>query len=422
MYDVIIVGARCAGSALAFLLARAGHKVLMLDRTRFPSDTISGHYLHPAGVSCLRRWGLLDRLAAGGTPAQAKVTLDFERFVLEGEPWPAADGTAVGYCPRRWLFDPMLAGAAVEAGAQLWEGLTVETAIFEGGRVVGVRARSRAGTAIEARAALVVGADGKRSPIAASVKAPAYHCRPAATCAYYSYWGGFEAPHTRLFIRDRRFYVVVPTDRELTFIGVLWPIEEFPRVRSDHTREFQRALAQVPWIADRLPAARRAERFYGPADLDGFCRIPHGPGWALVGDAGYHRDPITAQGMTDALQHAELLASAIAEGLGGRRPLAAALEQYRHARDVATLPMYELTQQMATLAPPPPEAAAQLESLQGDALRTAQYLGVISGTVPVQDFFGAAAGNRRGPVDRCVGAQPRPTAASQLFSTCSLHA
>ena len=174
MYDVIVIGARCAGSALALMLARGGLKVLAVDRTPFPSDTMSGHYIHPAGVACLRRLGLLGRLEALGAPAQDTVTVDFGPVALTGRPAPAADGTTTGYAPRRYLFDPMLAAAAVEAGAELWEGVTFLAPLVEGGRVVGSRPSTRSGRSVDVRARLVVGADGKRSHFAAAVGAETY--------------------------------------------------------------------------------------------------------------------------------------------------------------------------------------------------------------------------------------------------------
>jgi 2-polyprenyl-6-methoxyphenol hydroxylase-like FAD-dependent oxidoreductase len=400
MYDVIIVGARSAGSALALMLARAGHKVLMLDRATFPSDTMSGHFIHPTGVSFLRRWGVLDRLAATDTPPQTTMTVDFGPFALSGRPTPAADGTDAGYAPRRKMFDAMLADTAVEAGVEFIDGVTIKSPVFSDGRVIGVEGVTRSGQPIKALARLVVGADGKRSRIAEAVGAEKYHVRPSATCCYYSYWRGFDVSHTHLFVRPARFFVAAPTNDGLTLVVSMWSIAEFDRVRSNLEGEFHSAIADVPWIAERMAAASRAERFLGTADLDGFFRTAHGPGWALVGDAGYHRDPITAQGMTDAFLHAELLADAIGTGLAGVTPMDAALADYQRKRDEAVMPMYDLTSDLARLAPPTVEMAQLLTALADNGPATERFLGVISGTVPVQDFFapdnlGAIVGHRQ---------------------------
>ena len=387
MHDVIIVGARCAGSALGLMLARSGKKVLMLERATFPSDTLSGHYIHPAGISFLRRWGVFDRLAATDTPAQARVTLDFGPFALSGTPTAAADGSSAGYGPRRHIFDPLLAEAAVEAGVEFMDGVTVHGPIFSRGRVAGVSGATSNGKPFELRARLVIGADGKNSTIASAVGATKYNERPGTTCAYYSYFSGFEIPHLHLFARDGRFYVVMPTNDGLTLVAVAWPNGDFRHVRSTLEKSFQAAVAEVPWIADRMATAKREERVMGTADQAGFFRASHGPGWALVGDAGYHRDPITAQGMTDAFLHAELLASAIEDGFSGRMSMDAALENYQRERDRIVMPMYDLTCDLARLAPPPPEMGALLAALVNNEPATANFLGVISGTVGLQDFF-----------------------------------
>jgi flavin-dependent dehydrogenase len=390
MYDVIIIGARCAGSGLALMLARAGLKVLAIDRVTFPSDTMSGHYLHPAGVACLRRWDLLDALAATDTPPQRAVTVDFGPVVLTGRPAPAPDGTTVGYCPRRWLFDPLLADAAAAAGAEIATGTGFQGPIFEHGRVAGIRATTRSGQSLELRARLVVGADGKRSPFAAAVGAEGYHRNPTTACTYYAYWSGFDIEHTRLFVREGRFFVASPTNQGLTFLGIMWPISEFRRVRSDISAAYRAAAAEEEWLADRLAAAKQTQRFVGTADLDGFMRRAHGAGWALLGDAGYHRDPISAQGMTDALLHAEMLAEAIVDGLGGRRALHDALADYQRRRDASVMAMYSMTNDMARLAAPPAETVELVGALQGDPEATGRFLGVISGTVAAEDFFAPA--------------------------------
>jgi len=390
MYDVVIIGARCAGSALALMLARDGLKVLAIDRTTFPSDTMSGHFIHPAGVSCLRRLGLLESLDALGAPAQETMTVDFGPVVLAGRPAPAADGTSVGYAPRRFRFDAMLAEAAVAAGADLREGVSFIAPHVEDGRVCGIRTVTAAGATEDISARIVVGADGKRSRFARTVRAEGYDRQPAATCSYYAYWSGFDAPGTRLFVRDGLFCVVTHTNDGLAFVGIVWPQAEFARVRADIGSAFHAAAATLPWIADRLASAERVGRFVGTADLDGFFRTAAGPGWALLGDAGYHKDPITAQGMTDALLHAELLADAIVDEIAGTGPRDRALADYGRRRDAAARPMYGLTADLVRLAPPTTEMSALLAAVRGNAVETGRFLGVIAGTVAVDHFFAPA--------------------------------
>ncbi|EYD76162.1 monooxygenase, FAD-binding protein [Rubellimicrobium mesophilum DSM 19309] len=190
MYDVAIVGARCAGSALALRLAREGAKVLLIDRASFPSDTMSGHFIQPAGVSCLRRMGLPEELQALGSPPLERMTVDFGPVVLSGSPAPMPDGTATGYAPRRFRFDPMLADAAVAAGAVLRECTSFVEPLMEAGRVTGIRTTTPAGAVDDVPARVVVGADGKRSRVARAVGAESYKAHEATTCTYYTYWEG----------------------------------------------------------------------------------------------------------------------------------------------------------------------------------------------------------------------------------------
>ena len=266
MYDVAIIGARCAGSALALMLARAGANVLVIDRATFPSDTMSGHFIQPAGASCLRRLGLFDKLAGLGYPAQETMTLDFGSVVLSGRPAPMPDGTAVGFAPRRFSFDPMLVDAAVESGAELWEAATFIAPVFQNGRVTGFVAES-GGTRRVVHARLLVGADGRRSRVARTVGASADDSSPAATCAFYTYWEGANVPSARLTIWNGWFAVAVPCGAGRTFLAVQWPHARLAEVRRDIEGQTRAAITAAPWLAEQFAAARPAERFVGTGDL-----------------------------------------------------------------------------------------------------------------------------------------------------------
>ncbi|HYM32870.1 MAG TPA: NAD(P)/FAD-dependent oxidoreductase [Candidatus Cybelea sp.] len=387
MYDVIVVGARCAGASTAMLLARRGHKVLMVDRATFPSDTMSTHFIHVSGVARLRRWGVLDRLQATDAPAERTLTVDFGPVVLTGNPAPAECGTDVSYAPRRKIFDALLIDAAVESGVEFRQGVRVRELIFEDGRVAGICGEDSSGARFEARARAVVGADGRDSLVARAAGATEYFRRPSATCNYYSYWSGFNAPHTHLFIRPGNFFVVGPTNAALTLAVAVWPVDAFVRVRRNPLQAYLDALASVPWIRDRLATATRVEKLVGTAHLESYFRKPFGPGWALVGDAGHNKDPITAQGMSDAFRDAELLAEALDAALSGRRGFEDALGEYQARRDEASIPMHELTDDLARLAPPPPEMKELVHALEGNPREIGRFLGVMAGTVPVREFF-----------------------------------
>ena len=406
MYDAIVVGARCAGSPTAMLLARKGYRALLVDRSAFPSDIMSGHYVHQPGVARLARWGLLDKIRASGCPAITGMTFDVGPFALTGCP-PPADGVGAGYGPRRMVLDTILVDAAVAAGAELRERFSVQELIWDGGRVVGIRGRAAAGPTVTERARIVVGADGPRSLVARGVQAPVYDSRPSRTCTYYSYWSGIPMDGVELYPRDRRFIVAMPTNDGLTYVGVTWPVGEFHAYRADVEGNLLRTLDDhTPGLAERVRAGRREERFVGTADNRFFLRQSYGPGWALVGDAGYHKDPITAQGMTDAFRDAELLAEALDAGLSGRRPPREALAHYQQQRDDAVRPMYEFTHQLAGLEPPPAQMRELFAALRGNRDDTDRFFGTIAGTTPLEAFYAPA------NVARIIGAEPAPPVAA----------
>jgi 2-polyprenyl-6-methoxyphenol hydroxylase-like FAD-dependent oxidoreductase len=186
MDDAIVVGARCAGSPTALLLARKGSRVLLVDKARFPSDTLSVHYIHQPGGALLKRWGLLDRVSASSCPPVGRQRLDFGPVVLEATP-PPADGVADGYAPRRTVLDTILVDAAAAAGAEARERFTVDGLVMDGDRVAGVRGHAAGGGMVTEEARIVIGADGLHSLVARGVQAPAYEVRPVFTCAYYAY-------------------------------------------------------------------------------------------------------------------------------------------------------------------------------------------------------------------------------------------
>ncbi len=407
MYDAIVVGARCAGSPTAMLLARWGYRVLLLDKARFPSDTLSVHYVHQPGGASLKRWGLLDRVVASNCPPVRRQRLDFGGLVLEGSP-PPIDGVADGFAPRRTVLDKLLVDAAAAAGAEVRERFTVDELVMDGDRVTGVRGHAAGGAAVTEAARLVVGADGLHSSVARAVEAPAYETRPVFTCAYYAYWDDFPVQGAELYVRPDRMLLAGPTNDGQTLAIIYWPVAAFHEIRTDIERHFLAALELVPNLAERARAGKRAERFRGTADLPNFYRRPHGPGWALVGDAGYHKDPITAQGITDAFRDAELLAAAIDDGFAGRRPLAEALAGYERARNAATMPIYELTSQFAALQPPPPEMQQLLGALRGNQEQIDRFIGTVVGTVPIPDFFAPE------NIGRIVGGAPAETAAGTV--------
>lgn len=381
MHDVIIVGARSAGASTALLLARRGYRVLLLDRADFPSDAISSHYIHVAGVARLRRWGGIEEgIVASGAPKVRGQLFDLAAFALRGTV-RAVDGTDYGYAPRRTVFDRLLVDAAVVAGAELRTGYAVAGLTFDGGRVTGVR-----GARGEERARVVVGADGRRSTVARAAGATAYDERPARTCYHYSYWEGVGIEAAELYWRERSALLAVPTHDGLTMVAMISPLGELRACQADVQGTFDRALETTPALRERIAAGRRVERFRTTTETGGLFRTPAGPGWALVGDAGHHKNPITAQGMMDAFRDAELLADALDRGLSCEAPMDAALAAYHTERDTGLAAAFELTDELARLDFPA-EMPLLLAALRHDAEQTEAFLGTIAGTTPPEAFY-----------------------------------
>ena len=389
-HDAIVVGARCAGSPTAMLLARKGHRVLLLDKTTFPSDTMSTHLVHPPGLASLARWGLLERVAATGCPSVDAYSLDFGPLTISGTPLPI-DGIRHGYGPRRTVLDQMLVQAAVEAGAELREGFTVDEILADDGTVTGIRGHDSGGRTVTERARVVIGADGRHSTVAKTVQPEEYNQRRSHLAMYYAYWSDLPSSGFETVVRtdDRRGWACLPTHDDLTVLAFGWPVEEFKTNRKDIEGNFFAAMELAPGFAERVRSARRESRFIGSADLPGYVRKPFGPGWALVGDAGYHKNPITAMGITDAFRDAELVAEALDDAFSGRRSCEQAMSNYQQTRDHEALPVYDFTDDFAQLRPPPPEMQRLIAAMHGNQAAMDQFVSVQAATLSAPEFFAA---------------------------------
>jgi 2-polyprenyl-6-methoxyphenol hydroxylase-like FAD-dependent oxidoreductase len=387
MYDAIIVGARCAGATTAMLLARRGFNVLLVDKARFPSDTISTHIVWPRGTELLKEWGLLPRLMATGVPSICReMVFDVGPFALRGTIPDANDGMG-GICPRRTVLDSVLVRAAAEAGAEVREGFAVDELVVRDDAVCGIRGRSNGNTGVEERARIVIGADGVHSVIARRVRAREYDVQPVGACCFYSYFSGVELNDLELYVRDHHALGGAPTNDGLHLVMVNWPTREFAAVRTEVERRVWHALASAPDFAARVREGRREEKWYGTAGVPGFFRTPYGPGWALVGDAAYCKDPMTAQGISDAFVDALLLTDAIGRWLSGAGAFEELLAAHQAARNTRVRAMYEFTSHIATLEPPPPEMQALFAALHGNQDATNAFLSAISGAIPIADFM-----------------------------------
>ena len=398
-YDVIVVGTRVAGAATAMLLARQGLRVLAVDRVSFPSDTISSHQLQVPGVALLKRWGLLGRLVAAGTPPTRRVHFDAGGGLVMNGRFPAYEGVDALYSPRRTLLDSVLVEAAREAGAEVRENFRVTQVTASDDRVSGIRGRARGRPEVTEAARLVIGADGKRSLVAGAVGARRYRERPVRSFASYSYWGGVAVGGGELYQRPGRAVAVFPTNDELTIVYAAAPMTEFASARADLEGHYLRTLGLCGDLGERVRSGSRVERLRITPDQPNTFRCSHGPGWALAGDAGVVMDSISAQGMTNALRDANDLSAAVAAGLGGSRPLAGALHGHQRRRDRAIRGIYDFTVGLAAF---PPAGAGQrrfLAAVAADQHETDRFLGAFAGIVPPEDYF------TLGTVVRLLGAQ-----------------
>lgn len=385
MYDVIVVGARCAGSSTAMLLARQGHRVLVVNKATFPSDTNSTHFVQQPAAAKLRDWGVLDRVVATGCPPIPTFGLDVGEAALRGHPTPA-DGQALAYAPRRHLLDTILVEAAAEAGATVETGCTVEDLVFEDGAVTGITARDDTGRSFTERCRLVVGADGLRSQVARVVDAPILDDRGVLQIAWYAYWDGVDVPGMEAFVCGDERCGAIPTNDGLTVIPVTWPTDRFDEVHADIEGHYLEVLDRTP-LGEQVRAGSRESRWHAGGPLPNHLRQPVGPGWVLVGDAGIHHDPLTAHGITHAFVGAQQLADAVGPALEGETAMDDALADYHRARDEDVVPMLDFTCMVATPGPFPPEMIALFHAMEGNEEATDRWFGVMAGTVLPAEFL-----------------------------------
>lgn len=355
--DVVIVGARAAGAATALLLGRLGHDVVLVDRAVFPADTLSTHQLARPGVVQLHRWGLLPTVLASGAPPIRQVS-----FTAAGESVTLAVKDKAGVdllvAPRRYILDTLVAKAAARAGVHMRPGVTVTgVRLDDAGRATGVYGHDRSGAHVEIEALFVVGADGLGSRVARSVGAEVIEDRGDRGAMQYAYFAGLPWHGIELFVADRALAGVFPTHGGQACIWVGTPSADARAARRGAASRTEAFTAQLelaaPDLAARLRAGRRTSPVTGMLRTPNLLRQAHGPGWALVGDAGYHRDAVTGHGLSDAYRDAELLALALHQALRGDTDDDTALAGYQRRRDQAMRNVFELTCALAEYPPVP---------------------------------------------------------------------
>jgi flavin-dependent dehydrogenase len=343
-YDAVIVGARVAGAATAMLLARAGMRVLTIERSARGSDTLSTHALMRAGVMQLHRWGILDRIITAGTPPIRRTTFHYGAEAI-AVAIQERDGVDALYAPRRTALDLALADAAGKAGADVAHGATVTGLLYDrSGRVCGVNFTDAEGVSRRVEAVIVIGADGARSNVARAVGAEALREGRSAAAIIYGYWRGLDLDGSHWQFGPDGASGAIPTNDDLAcvFVGMRPGRYEAQRPGS-FDKLFAETLREVyPELADAVARAGRVGKFYPFAGRPGFIRQSWGRGWALVGDAACFKDPLTAHGMTDALRDAEMLAKAVIAGADS------ALAQYQSERDAFAVEFLDLSDEVAS--------------------------------------------------------------------------
>ena len=343
-FDVIVVGARAAGAATAMLLARSGLDVLVLERGAYGADTLSTHAIMRGGVLQLSRWGVLDDIVAAGTPAVKRTTFSYSdaSVVIDIKSSPGVDAL---YAPRRTVLDPALVTAAAHAGASIHHGTSVNRLLWRGNRVVGVHATTEDGRSVELFASLVIGADGIRSTVARQVDAQYTRLGEHVAGSVYGYWSGVETNGFEWVFRPNACSGVIPTNNgQVCVFSVARPA----RLGRGGVGVIEDVLADgAPELWERVRRGTPPKGARMWSGHIGYMRESYGPGWALVGDAGYFKDPISAHGLTDAMRDAELLARAVLDGWRDGASLDA-LAGYQETRDRISGDLFGITDRIAS--------------------------------------------------------------------------
>ena len=384
MLDVIVVGARCAGAATALLLARQGHRVLVIDQDRFPSDMrLSTHLIWHAGIDLLQKWGVLDAVRASRCPPLTEFSLDLGSVVLQGQPAHASVGAA--FAPKRVVLDQILLEAAVAAGAELREGLLFDGLLWDGSRVVGVRMKNPDGSVSVEKARWIVGADGRHSAVASAVGSQPYHAFPKeqGSLNTFAYFSGVSLKGGEFISRPQRLGYAWQTNDDQVLAGIFLPGQQTRMSRTEvEARFFEELGLTSPSLAARVRAGRR-EGDWISTSISTFCREPAGPGWSLVGDAGLTMDPITMAGITNALRDAETLAGALHQGLSGAQGLDEAMAGFKGCRDRVSVPFHLFSQDVAALALSSESVQRYFHGLAGNPREVDRHFGMWAQTVPL---------------------------------------
>lgn len=382
-FDVVIVGARCAGSPLALMLRRRGLSVCLVDRAQFPSETPSTHLIQPCGVRLLDELGLLDAVLAAGAVPLDRMTMVIDDVVRIEAKLDEVDYRQSSLCVRRVTLDALLVDAAAAAGADVRTGLRVTGLISEDGRVTGV---DTAAGPIHGQ--LVVGADGRHSTVASLAGAREYHVASAGKMFAWAYFKDVRDREGRVRIgrRGARGFLAGPTDGDLCMAAIGIDMAEQAEFHTDRDANFTAGIRAWPELADVIGDGRRVGPIRVLTNWHGYFREAAGPGWVLVGDAGHFKDPTPGQGIGDAFRQADRLAPAIADGLGNSSP-DAAMQRWWHWRDDDAYEMHWFASDIGASGAASPLTTRLMRDLAADPKATLMFFGVLNHEIRPSQLF-----------------------------------
>lgn len=332
-FDLIVVGARIAGSIVGTLLGQQGHKVLVIDRAHFPSDTLSTHFFRYPTFNALRRLGVVEQVE--GLAPKLVDNVNYVDGHLFTEPVQGQDGPSYYLCVRRITLDNILVERMRrERTVTIEEGAKAERLLIENGSARGLE-WSQNGKNHKTTARVVIGADGINSLLAKQVNPAVERYEPIRRAMYYAYYAGFESypgPAAEFHYRGNRLVYVFPTDGGLTLLAASVPIEDFPAFRREPESRLQAELEAVPAIVERFRKAERIGPVRGAGNIPGYQRVPYGSGWVLAGDSEQILDPWSGQGIDQASTHASILADMLGRYLADSVSWDLAMQEYNRLR------------------------------------------------------------------------------------------
>jgi 2-polyprenyl-6-methoxyphenol hydroxylase-like FAD-dependent oxidoreductase len=392
--DVVIVGARLAGTATAIPLVRAGLRVVVLDKVRFPSDTLSTHALVPSGIQELLMMGALDRVLALG-PAKPRYLAVNDGPVSFRERFHEFMGIDYGMCIPRIQLDVQLVDTARAAGVDVRERCGVEDVVWQGERVAGIRYRvsGAADEVHEIHAPVVVGADGRRSRIAAALGVwQPYRGSKNHRGFAFRYVddpiGADGQDADEIYRAEGNMALVLPScPAGRATVVHMCDSKDIPRFRAQPEEVWQEKLDRDPRLRQRIGDATNMSKMRITDDLSAFYRYSSGPGWALVGDAGHFKDPLTGNGQRDALRHGRLLGEGIARTFGDQKALDAALREYERERDRDTISTYHWGNRETHPNPSSPLVHAVLKGFERNKDQTPDFSDTFNRVRPVENVL-----------------------------------